>query len=248
MSFVVMVYVPEAIVMASDSRQTVALKSKVGTVETVNSDFTYKTFLLPQQRVGVSTFGQAALGGLSVQSQVERFAEEVVDEGDDVETVARKLIAYLHDKYPDAATGFYVTGFKREGRASIPYVYYCHVARSEVSRKNINPENGQVVFGAAWGGQVDVVTRLLKAKQVSGPDGALQEITAARVNWHLMNVQDAIDFAIYSVRTTIDTMRFEARPKNVGGPIDVLLITPEGARWIQRKELHGELPAGSDAG
>jgi hypothetical protein len=248
MSFVVTIYVPEAIVMASDSRQTVALKSKAETIETVNSDFTYKTFLLPHQRVGVSTFGQAALGGLSVQSQVERFAEEVVDEGDDVETVARRLTAHLHGKYPDAATGFYVAGFKREGRASVPYVYYCHVARNEVSRKNINPENGQVVFGAAWGGQTDVVTRLLKAKQVSGPDGALQDITAARVNWHLMNVQDAIDFAIYSVRTTIDTTRFEARPKSVGGPIDVLLITPEGARWIQRKQLHGELPTGREPG
>ena len=55
-----------------------------------------------------------------------------------------------------------------------------------------------------------------------------------------MNVQDAIDFAIYAVRTTIDTMRFEARPKNVGGPIDVLLITAQGSRWIQRKELHGQ--------
>lgn len=242
MSFVVTVYVPEAIVMASDSRQTVTLKEKV---ETVNSDFTYKTFLLSRQRVGVSTFGQAALGGVSVQSQVERFAEEVVDEDDDVEMVAQKLIAHLHEKYPDAATGFYVAGFKREGRASVPYVYYCHVAKNAVSRKNINPQNGQVTFGAAWGGQVDVITRLLKAKQVLGPDGSLHEIGAARVNWHLMNVQDAIDYAIYSVRITIDTMRFEARPKSVGGPIDVLLISPEGARWIQRKELHGELPTGT---
>jgi hypothetical protein len=248
MSFVVTVYVPEAIVMASDSRQTVTLKSKAQTVETVNSDFTYKTFLLPHQRVGVSTFGQAALGGMSVQSQVERFAEEVVDEDDDVETVARKLIDYLRDKYPDADTNFYVAGFKRDGRASVPYVYHCRVARNEVSRKNINPKNGQVTFGAAWGGQTDVVTRLLKAKQVAGPDGTLHDIGTAGMTYQLMNVQDAIDFAIYSVRTTIEMIRFEARPKSVGGPIDVLLITPEGARWIQRKELHGELLAGPDAG
>jgi hypothetical protein len=240
MSFVVTVYVPEAIVMASDSRQSVTLKNRV---ETVNSDFTYKTFLLPSQQVGVSTFGQAALGGLSVQSQVERFAEEVVEEGHDVERVAQELIRYLHERYPDAGTGFYVAGFKREGRASIPHVYYCHVGRAEVSRKNINAQTGELTYGASWGGQADIITRLLKAKQVVGGEGQLQEITAAPVNWHLMNVQDAIDFAVYAVRTTIDTMRFEARPKNVGGPIDVLLLTPAGARWIQRKELHGEPPA-----
>ncbi|UCH87232.1 MAG: hypothetical protein JSU97_02225 [Dehalococcoidia bacterium] len=237
MSFVVTVYVPEAIVMASDSRQTLTLKGKV---ETVNSDFTYKTFLQPNQQGGVSTFGQAVLGGVSVQSRLERFAEEMVDEEDDVEAVAHKLVNHLHGKYRQADTGFYVAGYKREGRASVPHVYYCHVKKNLVQRRNVNPKTNEVTYGATWAGQVDVITRLLKAKQVVGPDGQLVEIAGARINWHLMNVQDAIDFAIYAVRTTIDTMRFEARPKNVGGPIDVLLITAQGSRWIQRKELHGQ--------
>ena len=56
-----------------------------------------------------------------------------------------------------------------------------------------------------------------------------------------MPIQDAIDFAIYAVRTTIDTIRFQARPKNVGGPIDVLVLTPEKTSWIQRKEYRGEI-------
>jgi hypothetical protein len=55
-----------------------------------------------------------------------------------------------------------------------------------------------------------------------------------------MALQDAIDFSIYAIRTTIDTIRFQARPKNVGGSIDVLVIAPDGAKWIQRKELKGE--------
>src|SRR4030065_118379 len=194
MSFVVTVYGPEAIVMAPDSRQTVTLKNQA---ETVNSDFAYKTFLLPRQQVGLSTFGQAALGGVSVQSQVERFAEEVVEEGDDVEAVAQKLIRHLHERYPDVDTGFYPAGLKREGRASIPHAYYCHVGRAEVSRKNINVQTGELTHGASWGGQAEVITRLLKAKQGVGAEGQLQEISAARVNWHLLNVQDAIDFALY---------------------------------------------------
>jgi hypothetical protein len=32
-------------------------------------------------------------------------------------------------------------------------------------------------------------------------------------------------------------MRFQPRPRTVGGPVDVLAITPEGARWVHRKEL-----------
>ena len=33
-------------------------------------------------------------------------------------------------------------------------------------------------------------------------------------------------------------MRIEERVKSVGGPIDILVIKPEGAFWIDRKELH----------
>ncbi len=52
-----------------------------------------------------------------------------------------------------------------------------------------------------------------------------------------MTLQDGIDFAVFAIRTTIDTMRFQMCVKTVGGPIDVLVIKPSGAQWISRKEL-----------
>ena len=55
-----------------------------------------------------------------------------------------------------------------------------------------------------------------------------------------MPLQDAVDYAMHLIRTTIDTLRFEPRYSSVGGPIDVLVVTPEGMRWVQRKELRGE--------
>jgi hypothetical protein len=55
-----------------------------------------------------------------------------------------------------------------------------------------------------------------------------------------MPIQDAIDYAVHLIRTTIDTLRFEPRYPSVGGPIDVLVLTPGGMQWVQRKELHGE--------
>ena len=51
-------------------------------------------------------------------------------------------------------------------------------------------------------------------------------------------VLDAIDFAVYAVRSTVDSIRFIAtRSKTVGGPIDVLVIKPREAFWVQRKTL-----------
>jgi len=84
------------------------------------------------------------------------------------------------------------------------------------------------------------MTRLLNSAQVRGAGGKPEPFQAAPVVWQAMNVQDAIDFGIYAVRTTIDTMRFEARPKTVGGPIDALVLTPLQEFWAPRKKLLGE--------
>ena len=70
-------------------------------------------------------------------------------------------------------------------------------------------------------------------------DGSLKQISKPPIIWDAMPLQDAIDFAVFAVKTTIDTIRFQARPKTVGGPIDVLILTPEGTQWIKKKELHG---------
>ena len=245
MSFVVTVYVPEAIVMASDSRQFITVEGKDSggkpfKIETVSSDASYKTFLLERHGVGINSFGNSLLGGISIESHVRRFSEEKLREGDDAAAVAEKLVANVKAKFTDADTHFHVAGFNKDGLASVPHVYYCHVGRNEVRRKNVGPDDDEVQYGATWGGQPDVMSRLVNATHVRGDDGQSQEIRRSPIIWDAMNVQDAIDFAIYAVRTTIDTMRFEARAKTVDGQIDVLLLTPSGPSWVQKKGLHGQ--------
>lgn len=48
--------------------------------------------------------------------------------------------------------------------------------------------------------------------------------------------QSATQLANYAMRATIDTMRFQAREKTVGGPVDILVMTPDGARGIAQKQ------------
>lgn len=238
MSFVITVYVPTAIVMASDSRQSITIEGKapdgkpMPKIETVSSDFVYKTFLLARQRVGINSFGEALLGKITTESHIQRFAEEVLDDDDDVTTVPRKLIDFLRRDFPQADSAFHVAGFKRTGKKSLPYVFFCHVSQNRIQRQNVAPESDNVVYGATWGGQADIIASLVQPTQ---------QTPKPPIIWDAMTVQDAIDFAIYAVRTTIDTMRFQARSKNVGGPVDVLLMSADEApRWIQRKEFRGE--------
>jgi hypothetical protein len=74
-------------------------------------------------------------------------------------------------------------------------------------------------------------------KDAAGKEKVIR--ATAPIVWDAMALQDAIDFSVYAIRTTIDTMRFQARPKNVGGDIDVLILTPtQGAKWVRKKEYH----------
>lgn len=239
MSFVITVYVPAGIVMASDSRQSITIESKaadgraLSKIETVSSDFVYKTFLLEKQKVGINSYGDSLLGKITTESHIKRFSEEVLDDNDDVITIPTKLVEFLRRDFPKANTAFHVAGFKRIERKSIPYMFHCHVEKNTIERKNVVSNTDKVAYGATWGGQADIIASLLQPTpgQPKPP-----------VIWDAMTVQDAIDFAIYALRTTIDTMRFQARRKNVGGPVDVLLLSPdEPPRWIQRKEFRGEL-------
>ncbi|MFC1902519.1 hypothetical protein ACFLX4_00415 [Chloroflexota bacterium] len=247
MSFVITAYVPEAIIMASDSRQTITIKrqsppeNKVQTTETVNSDFVYKTFLLSMQGVGISTFGEFMLGNITVESHIKRFQEEKLKAADDILSVSQKILEFFKNKFPSANVAFHVAGFKKESGISVPHVYACQVSRNEMRRLNERKDTAEVTYGVSWGGEGDIIAGILSPTQRTGPDGKIQQVVKAPVIWQALPVQDAIDFAIYAVRTTIDTIRFQARPKSVGGPIDVLLLTPEESSWIQRKEYSGEI-------
>jgi len=247
MSLIIAVYVPEGIVMASDSRQSITIEGKRPNgrdfkVDTVNSDAVVKTFLLEQQQVGIANFGQDLLDGVPMASYIKRFIEEDLVAADDVTTIPRKLVEYFRKSFPQADVGFHVAGYKKEGKTTVPYVYHCHVGRNTFERRNAKPD-GSVLYGATWSGQIDIITSIINPVAVKVGKSKEKVVRApAPIIWDAVTLQDAIDFSIYAIRTTIDTMRFQARPKNVGGPIDVLLLTPDAKpRWIQKKDYRGEL-------
>ena len=174
MSLIVTVYVPEGIVMASDSRQSITIARKKPTgeefkVETVNSDAVTKTFLLKQQQVGISNFGEDLLGGVPMPSYIKAFIEEELAADDDVIAIAKKLVQYFKNSFPKADVGFHVTGYKKEGKTSVPYVYHCHVGKGAVERRNLKPD-GSVAFGATWSGQIDILTSIINPVAIKDSD------------------------------------------------------------------------------
>lgn len=244
MSLVITLHVREGIVMAADSRLTLnqraeredgpVLKLAVG-----QSDSNTKLFLAPNE-VGISTFGSAAIQGVPIAGFIESFFDERLGADDPVEETARKLLEFFREQEPIPESSFHVAGYSRLEGELRQQVWRIDVAEDEMREVSSGEKEG-----AAWGGDVDILARLIQPVATLDDDGEIDErLPDYKIPWAFFTLQDAIDFAIFAMRSTIDAIRFEPRPKTVGGPIDVLVIRPTGTEWIQRKRLHGEEPPG----
>lgn len=238
MSFIISLYVQEGIVMASDSRLTLTHTEQRETqqvqISIPQSDANYKTFLAPGN-IGISTFGAADIQGVPISGYIESFITEKLSKKQvDLHEVPILLLDYFKTLPQVPATGFHIAGYDMMDGKLIPHVWRLFLIENLIVQLNIQDQQG-----AAWDGEVDILLRLIRPVSIISPDGSNIPLPPSIINWTFFTLQDAIDFAIYAVKTTRDTMRFQTRPKTVGGPVDVLVIKPNEAFWVQRKELHG---------
>lgn len=242
MSFVIAIYVKEGIVLASDSRTTFNRSEKISpikegdTASFVNhlgihiSDTNYKSFVT-SNHVGITTCGDASIKGQPITGYIESFIREF--DTADVETIAHALLPYFNKIEPNLNSIFTVAGYK-------------YVKENEYEQKVfvINTKTGQVMSldtttqGAHWDGETDVLIRLIQPLALKQVNGALVDLPQHNIPWNFFTLQDAIEFAEFATKVTIDTMKFQERVKTVGGPIDILVLKPNSHQWIAHKELH----------
>ena len=139
----------------------------------------------------------------------------------DTPTFADALLAYFRGLAAGANLGFAVAGYD----ASVPFVFELHVGQSKKKRWNVDAAGTGLEYGVFYGGDIDIVQRLLNAPNSMPP-------------FALLNLQDAVDLSRHLIRTTIDQMRFEPRFGTVGGHVDTITLTAARTRFLLRKELH----------
>lgn len=241
MSFIITLYTSEGIVMASDSRLTLNASKKTpqgqqALLATGMSDSNYKTFLT-ENNIGISTFGQAQINGSPIGGYIDSFIRENTTIGLSVTDFAQKLNAHFKSFNPVPGVGFHVAGYEKDENKLEQRVYKLAPNKDTVERVNLKRPNGVPMQGATWGGEVDILIRIIQPVYSKDENGNFKQLPTFQIPWQFFTLQDAIDFAVYAIRTTIDSVRFLPRPKTVGGPIDVLVIRPDKAEWIARKEL-----------
>jgi hypothetical protein len=238
MSLIISVYVREGIVMAADSRLTLTIPralpgGQAHTLSLATSDSAKKLFLAPNN-IGIATCGAADIGGVPIAGFVESFiVEKLKGQSLSAEQVANELKGYLSALAVRPGTVFHIAGYAQTAAGWEQTVFFVDPAVGPVSR--LNPVNQQ---GANWGGEIDVLQRLLNEVALVQPGGQpAVPLPVFGVPFEFFTLQDAIDFAVFGIRSTIETLRFQNREKTVGGPIDVLVVTPGGAQWIRQKQL-----------
>ena len=244
MTFIITLWTQEGIVMASDSRLTLNISAQQNNqpvqLSFPQSDANYKTFLAPGN-IGISTFGAAEIQGVPISGYIESFIHENLEgKTPDLKEVPKLLLDFFRSQSIIPDTGFLVAGYINENGKQIPHICRVIVTLNRIDKVIQPGQQG----GATWNGETEIMSRLISPCSMVQNDGITISVPEAPIPWIFFTLQDAIDFAIYAVKVTRDTMRFLAKVKSVGGPVDVLIIKPgqgkDRAVWIQRKELCGD--------
>lgn len=235
MSFLIAVYVNEGIVLASDRRTTYTntqtidntVIKRIG-IHTTNS--TEKTFICPNG-AGISTCGDASLLGKPITGFIQEMIRSKIDEECCVESIPQFLIDYFNALSVVPDTNFIVAGYDSSENGKRQRIYKVSVKNKTV--KTIDTTNQ----GASWDGETFTLSRLVQNVAIKTNDGNYIDLPFEDILWEYFTLQDAIDFARFAVETTIQTMRFKNVVETVGGSVDILVITPEETKWLQKETL-----------
>lgn len=250
MSLIITIYSGEGIVMASDSRTTFntqdfnPLPDGKGAIITNHqgvhfSDSTYKTFVA-NKRIGISTCGAAGIDGKPLTGFIESFIHDRITDDTDIADVPAMLLQHFRSFNPIPDIIFQVAGYSSKDSVLTQKLFIVSVVPNQIDELNTSSQ------GAVWNGETEILSRVINSvwmQRIAQNDQGeaivlYDEIKAPPIPWNFFSLQDCIEFATYAINITIETMRFQQRLKTVGGPIDILIIKPDGAFWAAHKTLH----------
>ena len=259
MTLIVSFRTPDGIVIAGDSLSTIT--SQEVTQQTITAvcphckrehqfnnvihappipqtTFSYAQKIFPfYEKYGIGIFGIASLSGRSIRFVIRSIENNLMNEGvtfQSVEEVANRIGTEVHnllaqqlalekrsiDSLPENnhPLGMQVVGYDGNMAKTIEIF----IGKDIVNKPIDQP-------GYTFSGNYDVINAIHK----------LYEQPSYFPAFHAFSLQDAIDYVDFLINTTIQHQRFAPIMPNVGGSIDIGLITPfDVFKWIRQKALY----------
>lgn len=222
-----------------------------------------------QDHVGAVTYGAGAIGAnqpRTASSYMPEFESELpTDQRLDVQAFAQRLGDFflrqwqINNMPPNPMLAenmvFFVAGYDSTDSA------YGRVFEVNVPSRPTPTELNAGTFGLVWGGQRELVDRVLQGFDPNLPNAAQEILSippASRsqtlsdelrnrfflpIPWQFLPLQDCVDLSIFFVRSTIELQRWMVGVRGVGGAVDVATITrTKGFEAVQLKKITGEEP------
>jgi hypothetical protein len=221
-----------------------------------------------QDYVGAVTFGLGALipasGPRTMQSFIPEFEKELElakTKRLSVKDFAHKLSNFFLRQWnnhinrpanPGEEINFLVGGYddgEAYGRA------FSFAIPNDATPTEQNGGPGQ--FGITWGGQHDLVARLLNGydigllqflqsslnlspNQIAALKPQMDLHFAAGIPYQFLPLQDCVDLATFLIKNTIEFQKFRTTVRGVGGHVEVATITRDhGFQFVSRRKLMG---------
>jgi hypothetical protein len=270
MSLGIVIKVPEGLVLAAESRITLAAQMNTPTGKQqlpVYFDNATKllSFSSPNKTVGVVTYGQAVIGKdnpRTAASFIPEFEASLSKERLSVLDFAKKISEFYLKQWnssmppidkigPLPNMTFVVAGFNIDDVYG--QVYVIEIPRNpEPKERSVNND-----FGITFGGQQEIVSRIIMGYDIRLPMVLINELNLSEEHKTKLNkilsqfafpiplqvlaLQDGIDLAHFFIQTTMDAQKLSMGLRGVGGAIDIAIIKRnKPLKFIQRKQEHGE--------
>ena len=258
MTICVSVKTRDGIVLGTDSMLTITLQGTEGqqVIEKLYSN-ARKLVQVGGLPVGVFTYGLGNLGTRTVHSHILEFSR--ANEAESVKDIAIGLSYHILAEYNNVTEtidddekpvlGLFVAGYSKD--SALPEEWEVVLPKAPVPQQT----RASDAFGVSWRGIPAPFTRLffgydhqlLQALEKNGVSSSVLEKVlednpfAAKVMIDLMPLQDAINFAVYVLRTTIGFTSFEIGPTTCGGQLQLAVISEEAQearfQWVSRPEF-----------
>jgi hypothetical protein len=262
MTVVVGVAAPDGIVLAADSRTT-NFPDGMGDQARyrIITDTADKLFTI-RDRFAVATYGDALIGPKTIAGLMDEFIASVEPEPpNDIGKLTEILGGFFHERYEEAynaaeeplpedapaRVGFLVAGYDSDG------IGHIHEVFAPGPIVNHEPDLTTAIGGACWRGQTDVINRLVAGvdwSALAAQDEQLSEADIGKLNGleydliYPVTVQDAVDFATFLIRTTIDMQRFSDGISSGGGSVPgcggetrVVAVQRGDVEWVSQTFL-----------
>jgi hypothetical protein len=240
----------DGIAMAADSRLNRV--TAAGDHQIVSDAFIKLVIVRDRFLVGLG--GKSHLGGKPVWRLVEEIGSDF-PKRQEMDEFTGRLSSKLCDIYRKE-----VPADSNESDITILLAGYQdgvgRIVEIKVPTGKITPFKTTEAPGMAWCGDLAITNRLILGvdPRIKGDERWTDEERAALGQREFVfpantfSLADGVELAKLTVHTSIEWSRYitgtlaepELYHPTIGGPIDCAVVTPEGARWIERKATHVE--------